>query len=259
MFSRFVIVLISFYLIFPLFLTFLYSMFRQWHDILPVGFTLSFYVSLFTDAAFLAPLARTIIISFLPVAICTVVMLSAVYVTSIVHPEWEKYMQILCTIPYALQGVILAISILSLYSGMPLPFSNRIVMLTGAYCVIILPYMYRGVQNSLQATDAKSLMAAAQLLGLSHFKAYIFVVVPNIVKGIKVSALLSVALLFGDFVIVNIIGGSYYTTAQTFLYHHLMRKSGQKASALIVVLFLVTLVISAGAFSAGKRKKPQGE
>ena len=258
-FSLTVISLISIYLLLPLLLTFFYSLFRQWNTILPKNFTLEHYVRLFADGAFLAPLIRTVVISFLPVAICAAAVLMAVYVTSIIHPGLEKYIQIICTIPYALQGVILAISVLSLYSGMPLPFSNRIVMLVGTYCVVILPYMYRGIQNSLTAVDAKSLMSAAQLLGLSHFGAYVKVIVPNIVKGIKVSVMLSVALLFGDFVIVNIIGGSYYTTAQTYLYHHLMHKSGQRASALIVVMFIVTLIISASAFTERKKKLPEAE
>ena len=236
-------------------MTFFYSIFRQWTDILPVGFTLEFYADIFTDRAFLIPLLRTLIISFVPVLICAVSVILAVYVTSIVHPRLEKIMQTLCTIPYALQGVILAISVLSLYSGVPAPFSNRVVLLTGTYCVVILPYMYRGILNNLISVDAKNLIAAAQIIGLSRFGAYIRVVVPNILKGVKISVMLSVSLLFGDFVIVNTIGGSYFVTAQVFLFKNLMRVSGQRASAFIIILFSVTMTISIIVFFSQKKNK----
>jgi putative spermidine/putrescine transport system permease protein len=245
--SRIIIVLICLYLTLPLLLTFLYSLFTQWNDVLPQGFTLQYYAQIFADSSFLLPLLRTVAISFLPVGISTGIILCAVFVTSIVKPKLQKVMQVLCTIPYALQGIILAISVLSLYSGAPLPFSNRILMLVGTYSVVILPYIYRGIQNSLHSINARQLIESAQLLGLTPFRAYFKVVVPNILKGIKVSAMLAVALLFGDFVMVNIIGGSYYQTAQMYLYKQ-MFQSGQLTSAVIVILFAVTMLISGSVF-----------
>lgn len=156
-------------------------------------------------------------------------------------------MEIVCTIPYALQGIILAISVLSLYSGLPLPFSNRILMLTGTYCVLVLPYIYRGIRNNLNAINALQLIQAAQLLGAGKLQAYLRIVVPNIRSGITVAAMLGMAILFGDFVVINIIGGSYYETVQIHLYKILFR-SGQLSSAVIVVLFAVTLLISGSVF-----------
>lgn len=252
--SLVVIVLFCVYLLLPLFLTFLYSVFTQWTSLVPQGFTLQFYVQLFTSEGFLLPLLRTVIISIVPVVLCTIAMLMAMYVVVVYHPRWEKYVQIACTIPYALQGIILAISVVSLYSGMPLPFSNRILMLTGTYCVLVLPYIYRGIRNSLNTINALQLIQAAQLLGAGKLQAYLRVVVPNIRSGITVSAMLGMAILFGDFVVVNIIGGSYYETAQMHLYK-IMFRSGQLSSAVIVVLFAVTLIISGSVFFKRKGKK----
>jgi putative spermidine/putrescine transport system permease protein len=245
--ARVTIVLICLYLLLPLLLTFLYSLFRQWNGVLPQGVTPDYYARIFSDGSFLLSLARTVVISLAPVGLAVVIVLPAVYVTSVVMPEYEKVMQVLCTIPYALQGIILAISIVSLYAGAPFPFSNRVLMLVGTYCVVILPYIYRGIKNSLYAVNAKQLIESALLLGLTPFRAYIRVVVPNIIRGIKVSAMLAAALLFGDFAMVNIIGGSYFQTAQMYLYRQLFQ-SGQVSSAVIMILFIVTLVISGGVF-----------
>lgn len=91
------------------------------------------------------------------------------------------------------------------------------------------------------------MIEAAELLGAGKLQAYLRVIVPNLRSGITVSALLGMAVLFGDFVVVNIIGGSYYETAQMHLYKILFR-SGQLSSAVIVVLFAVTLLISGTVF-----------
>ncbi|NLI21022.1 MAG: ABC transporter permease subunit [Clostridiales bacterium] len=239
-----VMALVSVYLILPLMLTFLYSLFQEWTSILPTGLTLRYYADLFADPGFYMPIVRTMIISTVPVLLCSLITLLAMYVVVVHHPRWQKIMQILCTVPYSLQGVILAISVLALYSGLPLPFSDRIAMLVCTYCVLILPYTYRGIQNSLNAINARQMIEAAQLLGCHPLAAYLRVVVPNLVSGITVSAMLSVSLLFGDFVVVNIIGGSYYSTAQMYLYK-MMFRSGQQTSAMIVILFMLTLLISA--------------
>ncbi len=249
-----IMVLLSAYLILPLGLTFLYSLFQEWTSMLPTGFTLRYYVDLFQDPGFYLPILRTLIISTVPVLLCTAITILAMYVIVVHHPKWQKYMQIFCTIPYSLQGVILAISILALYSGLPLPFSDRIAMLVCTYCILILPYIYRGIQNSLNAINARQLIEAAMLLGYKPLAAYLRVVVPNLLSGITVSFLLSVSLLFGDFVVVNIIGGSYYPTAQMYLYK-MMFRSGQQTSAMIVILFALTLLISAGVLVLQQRNK----
>ncbi len=249
--SKFIMWIIAVYLLLPLFLTFIYSMYTEWNDIFPRGFTLKYYVQLFSDGQFWIALLRTVMIAFVPVVLVVGMLLLVMYVTTVYHPEWDRYVNILCTMPYAIQGIILPISIISLYSGAPGILSNRIFLLILTYCIVILPYMYQGIKNSLSTIDVKRVLEAAQLLGASKFYAFFKIVVPSILTSILIASLLSIAIVFGDFAIVNIIAGSYYTTAQVYLYRNLST-SGQFVSSIIVVLFLVTLAISIFAF---KKKK----
>lgn len=246
--SLFIIIAISFYLVLPIAFTFLYSIFTEWNEVLPKGITLRYYIEVLTSSQFLLSLLRTVIISILPIVLCSVILLLAMYVVVVYAPKYDKYVQILCTIPFALQGVIIAIGVLSLYANAPLPFSNRLLMLTGTYCILILPYMYQGIRNSLHSVNAHGLIEAAQILGAGKFYSFFAVVVPNILSGITVSALLSAAIIFGDFIIVNIIGGNYYVTSQVYLYKS-MFQSGQLTSAISIVLFMATLLIAAGVYS----------
>lgn len=241
--SKLIIIVICLYLALPLLLTFLYSVFTEWNKLLPGGLTLKYYKAIFSDGNFLYSIVRTLIISAIPFVSCTIIVLLALYVIIVYHPGWDKYVQMLCNIPYAIQGIILAISVLSLYVSAPEPFSNRFVMLVLTYCIVILPYIYRGLKNSLDTVGANRLIEAAQMLGANKFYAFFAVVVPNIISGISIVAMLSISIVFGDFAIVNIIGGSYYQTAQMYLYKKLF-VSGQASSAIIVVIFGLTLIVS---------------
>lgn len=245
--SLFILLLLCVYLLLPLAATLLYSLFSEWSSVVPTGFTLNAYRELFADAGFWASVGRTVVISILPVAVCTLFVLLAMYVVVVYLPGLDRYMQLLCTIPYAMQGVILAISVLSLYADAPGPLSNRVLMLTSTYCIVVLPYVYQGIKNALFGVNAARLIEAAQMLGASRLYAYFRVVVPNIFSGVTVSAMLAMAIVFGDFVVINTMGGGYFHTAQMYLYE-IMKKSGQRAGAVIVVLFVVTLLISAAVF-----------
>lgn len=241
--SATVIVLICLYLLLPLLLTFLYSVFAQWTSVLPRGFTLRYFAQLFSDQRFLAALGRSVVIAVVPVLVCTAVVLLALYAVTVYLPELEKLMQVLCMIPYAIQGIVLAIGILSLYSDSPAPFSDRTVLLTAAYCIMVLPYLYQGIRNSMNAVGTKRLMETAEILGAGKLYAFFHMIVPNILSGVVISMMLSFSMAFGDFAMVNTIGGSYYETAQMYLYKTLS-VSGQFSSAMIAVLFLTVLLIS---------------
>lgn len=249
--QKIILFLIGFFLMFPLVVTFIYSFFTEWMDVLPKGFTLRGYGELFGDGLFWASMLRTVIISIVPIVLCTIIILLAMYVVVIYLPGVEKILQIFCTIPYALQGVILPISIIALYANAPEPFSNRIFMLVSTYCIVVLPYIYQGIRNNLYGIQASKLIEAAQMLGASRFYAFFRIVVPNIMNGVTVSAMLAMAIVFGDFTIINTMAGNYFPTSQMYLFAA-MKQSSQKASAVIIILFLVTLLISGSVFLLNK-------
>ena len=58
---------IGIYLMLPLLFTFIYSMFSEWMDVMPTGFTLRAYAEIFSDGAFWMSIGRTIVISILPI------------------------------------------------------------------------------------------------------------------------------------------------------------------------------------------------
>ena len=67
---------------------------------------------------------------------------------------------------------------------------------------------------------------------------------PTILTGITVSSLLALGLLFGDYVISRNLSSSNVNNMQQFLYQS-MKRSSTEASAVFVVIMLITFAITA--------------
>ena len=242
--AKIFLAVVTVYLLLPFATTFIYSLFTEWTDILPRGFTLRNYINLFTNATFWGSLGRTLVLCIASVLITITLILLAMYVVVAVNRKLAGVMQLLCMIPYALQGVILSIGIISLYTGTGTILSNRMFMLFGAYTILVLPYIYQGIRNALNAIDAEMLIEAAEMLGCGRFRAYVQVVLPNILSGVLVSSLLAQSIIFGDFVLANNIAGTNYQNIQVFLESNMDVSSGL-SSAIVVVIFVVVALVTA--------------
>ena len=245
-------VLIMIWLLLPLAATIIYSLFEDWTGIIPRGFTLANYEKIFTDPAFLTSMYQTVLICVIPILLTVLVMLLALFVVTVYFPKLEKYVQMLSMIPYTIQGVILSVSILVLYARSESVLGNRMVMLIGAYCIIILPHIFNGIRNGMRAVNMNMLLEAAEMLGESKFRAFFKIIVPNILPGITVSSLLAVSLLFGDYVIIRNLSSTNVNNMQKFLYQA-MKRSSTEASAVFVVIMMLTFAITALVLAAQSR------
>ena len=261
--ANIVMTIVIIWLLIPLAATIVYSLFEDWTGIIPKGFTLANYELIFSDSSFLTAMYQTVLICIIPIVITIILVLLALFVVTVYFPRLEKYMQILCMIPYTIQGVILSVSILVLYAKNGSILSDRMVMLIGAYCIIILPHIYNGIRNGMRAINMNMLLEAAEMLGDSKLKAFFKVIVPNIITGITVSSLLAVSLLFGDYVIIRNLSSTNVNNMQKFLYQA-MKRSSTEASAVFVVIMLITcaitaIVLSLQSRSGAEKVSKQGE
>jgi putative spermidine/putrescine transport system permease protein len=244
--------LVMLYLVVPLLATTLYAFSTEWSDtILPKGFTIRWFMDLFRDPAFLQALGRSLLLATGTMLASLVIMVPAIFAIVFYAPKLERLVQSLNVITYAMPGVIMAVGLIRAYSDLSIPM---ILVVSGAYFVSILPYMYQGTRNSLRTIHAKSLMEAAEILGASPFTAFRKVIVPNILPGTIVSALLSFSILFGEFVIVNLLVGGQYETVQIYLYSKLTQ-SGHIASAVVVCYFFLMALVSAVIVKVTQQKK----
>ncbi|MCK9918176.1 ABC transporter permease subunit, partial [Microbacteriaceae bacterium K1510] len=189
---RLIVAAVMLYLLIPLLATFLYSIATDWYrTVLPEGYTFSWYTGLVEDPRFLDALGRTMFVCLTTIIISLVVMVLTIFVVSVYFPRWERMLQAVVMLPYAVPPVVAAVGLIKIYSSGPIALSGTLWLLIAAYFVAILPYMYQGIRNSMRTVDAVSLIDAAELLGATKLKAFRLVIFPNILPGVLVSTLLS--------------------------------------------------------------------
>ena len=250
---RVLMLLLMVYLLLPLLATFLYAFATQWQTtVLPQGWTLEWVGSMFEDIRFVEALWTSLYLCLISVALSLVVMLPAVFVITVYLPRWETFMKGLVVLPYAVPGVVAAVGLIRTYSSQPFDLAGTAYLLIGAYFVVILPYMYQGIRNSLLTVSAVELLNAAELLGARRARAFVTIILPNIWPGVMVSTLLSFSVLFGEFVLTNMLVGGHIQTIQVYLYRR-VGESGHLASAIAITYFLFILAISMVLMKLGKK------
>ncbi|SPF45903.1 ABC-type spermidine/putrescine transport system, permease component II [Candidatus Desulfosporosinus infrequens] len=236
--------LIFAYLFFPIVATILFSVATRWSTtILPEGYTLAYYHQLFTSPEFAHSLSRTIYASFATIILSILLIVPSLCMAIVYYPRLEKLFEILSILPFAMPGVILAIGMIQMYSRGPLRITNIPWILIGSYFVLILPFMYQSIKNSFRSLNVKALTEAAIMLGCGKFETFVKLIFPNVLRGVITAALISVSVLFGEFVLANLLVGDNYETIQIYLYK-LQKVDVHMANALVAAYFLVILLMS---------------
>lgn len=249
-----IVTLLALYLIIPLFVTLVYSLATSWTTtILPSGLTLKWYAQMFEDPTFINALIRTLVLIIVSMAVVILVMLPTVVIVSMHFPRLEKLFQSIVLLPYAMPGIILASGLLQTYSSIEVP---KLILVGGAYFIVVMPYMYQGIRNSLHSVNMSSMIEAAELLGANQLKIFFSVIIPNIKKGILVSSLLSFSILFGEFTLTNLVVGGNYETIQIYLFR-IMQVSGHISSAVVIAYLFVLSILSflIIMFTNGRKRK----
>ncbi|CAM4413468.1 ABC transporter permease subunit [Paenibacillus alkaliterrae] len=250
---RNLMLLLMMYLLLPLLATGLYAFAKDWQDsLLPDRWTFEWFGGMFRDIRFLDALWTSFYLCLISVTLSLVIMLPAVFVITIYLPRWESFMKGVVVLPYAVPGVVAAVGLIRTYSSGPIDIAGTAYLLIGAYFIAILPYMYQGIRNSLLTVSAVELLSAAELLGAHRMRAFVTVILPNIWPGVIVSTLLSFSVLFGEFVLTNMLVGGHIQTIQIYLVQR-MNESGHLASAIAISYFVFILLLSMVLMKLGKR------
>lgn len=255
--AKMVLLLILGYLFFPIVATILFSVATKWSTtILPEGYTLSYYRHLFTNPEFVQSLLRTVYVSCATITLSILLIVPSLYMAIVYYPRLEKLFEILSILPFAMPGVILAIGMIQMYSSGPVRITSTPWILTGSYFILILPFMYQATKNSFRTINVKALTEAAIMLGCNKLEAFVKVIFPNVLRGVISAALISVSVLFGEFVLANLLVGDNYETIQIYLYK-LQKVDGHLSNALVASYFLVILLMSLLLIWLAFRRKKQ--
>ncbi|MEN3261241.1 ABC transporter permease subunit [Sodalis endosymbiont of Spalangia cameroni] len=252
---RGVVALLLVILLLPLAATLVYALSTTWGaTILPQGFQLKWFADLWRDPRFLAALGHSLLICLGALLLSVLLVLPVIFVIAYYFPWLDGVMNILILLPFAVPPVVSSVGLLQLYSDGPLTLTGTPWILVCCYFTLMLPFIYRAVNNNLQAINLRDLMDAAHLLGASTAQAALLVILPNLRKGCMIAMLLSFSFLIGEFVFANLLVGNRYETLQVYLYN-MRNGSGHFTSALVISYFVVVLLLTLLANALGREKE----
>ncbi len=202
------------------------------------GFSLNWYVELFSRRDIMEALGNSIILAALSGTFAVIIgTLGALGMTKTTC-RFNGVISYLSTIPLMIPEIILGMVFLAVFSLMGLPFG--MLTLTIAHTAFCIPYIFIMVSARLIGMD-KSLEEAARDLGASQKRAFFDIILPLIMPAILSGALLAFAMSFDDVVISIFTTGARVNLLPIKIYTKLKTGVTPEISALATIILLVTI------------------
>ncbi|UOO80996.1 ABC transporter permease subunit [Uruburuella testudinis] len=228
----------------PVAATLMYATSSNWsRTILPENWTLKWLLEIWSNPRFLKASLYSALLSTTAAVLSIVIVFPVLLAVHTSHPKWEKWISPVLVLPFTLPPVVASVGMLQLYSGVLSTFAGTFLVLTGCYFTIVLPFVYRSLDNNFRAISVKDLIEASALLGASRLQTVRHILMPNLKRGLTVAFFISIAFLIGEFVFINILSGGHLETIQIYLYS-LKNRSGHLSSAVVISYFMVMLLIT---------------
>jgi putative spermidine/putrescine transport system permease protein len=234
--------------------------------LIPLGATLVFglsgnpplvsYQEILTDKDFYSTMLISLELSVVATLLSLLLIAPTVYWVQIRLPQLRVLLELLSLVPFAVPAIILSLGLLEVYgtpnllttilslglvpllSNPPFVIANTPPLLACAYVIISLPFVYRPIDNSLRALNARVLTEAAQSLGAGWWSTFLRVILPNIWPGMISAALLTFSTAMGEFTLASLFG--------IYTFPNYLDQTGQmdprKAASLSVFSFALTLI-----------------
>jgi putative spermidine/putrescine transport system permease protein len=159
-------------------------------------------------------------------------------------PRVRRVLEFACLLPIALPAIALVPGIAVVYNSVYQVFGGSALTLAFVYVILALPFAYRALDAGFGAIDAQTLSEAARTLGYSWPMVIVRVLVPNLRSSIMSAAVITVALVLGEFTIASLLN---FTTLQVVI--NLVGKRDAEVSvavslAALIFGFILLLIIS---------------
>lgn len=163
-------------------------------------------------------------------------------------PRLGRVIELLCLLPLTIPAIVLVVGWVPIYLWInyftPVQFQSSPLVLTFAYVILVLPYVYRTLDTGLQAIDVRTLSEAARSLGAGWATVMLRVITPNMGSAVLNSALLSVSIVLGEFTVASLLN---YVNLQVAMQHISQQNAGVSvavATAALLFIFVLLLLLT---------------
>lgn len=159
-------------------------------------------------------------------------------------PGMRRVVEYICLLPLTIPALVLVVGLAPIYLWVTYFFGDSPLTLSFAYVILVLPYAYRAIDAGLAAIDVSTMSEAARSLGAGWPTVMWRVVVPNVRPAIINAALLSVALVMGEFTIAQLLNYQNLQVAISLLGRANAGVSIAVSLASLLLAFALLLVLS---------------
>jgi putative spermidine/putrescine transport system permease protein len=167
-------------------------------------------------------------------------------------PGLRRAIENISLLPLTIPAIVLVVGFSPMYQWMGINLSDSILTLSFAYAILVLPYAYRALDAGLAAIDVKTLSEAARSLGAGWFTVMWRVIVPNISSALLNAALLSVALVLGEYTIAN---NLLYPNLQVEIVSLARTNAGVSIAVAVASLLFAFVLLVTLSFVGGSRRQ----
>ncbi|WP_423363323.1 ABC transporter permease [Mycoplasma sp. P36-A1] len=213
------------------------------------GFTLKWYIEIFTDKSLFTAIMNTWAIAIAATAIATVAgTLIAIGINSLKR-KYRNIVLFLNNMPILNADIVTGISLMLVFSILGFTFGPY-TMLT-AHVFFCIPFVVLSVMPKLKQIDNNTYDAARDL-GCTHYQAIRKVIIPAIKTGIISGALIAFTMSIDDFIISYYTTGDGFSNFSTWIYSRMNRRSFSPAAYAyntIITLGILGVLIYINMFS----------
>lgn len=202
------------------------------------GFTIDWYIMALTSKAFMSSLQLSLIIGIVATLIALIVGIPSAYVLSRDRFKGKKFLNTFFLSPTLIPGIVVGYSIFQMIVvNLRLPIVPGLII---GHFLISVPYVIRVVGSSMEQVDV-SIEEAAWTLGCTKKRAFVTVLLPNIVSGIFAAFMLAFVNSFNNVPVSMFLSGPGVTMLPTTLLSYMEFNYDPSVSALSVILMFVTI------------------
>ncbi len=252
--ARVMLLLVMLYLLVPLGATLVFGL-DNGH-----GYDLTALSDIVSDPDFSQTLIMSLELAAATTLFVVALVTPTVYWMQLRLPQARPLLELLSLLPFAVPAIVLAVGLLQEYGGAAGPLVNLLslglvpllstgvnvldtpLLLVCSYGVLVLPFVYRPLDNSLRAIHTRVLTEAAYSLGCGWWRTFLTIILPNIWPGVISAALLTFSTVMGEFTLASLF--NIYT------FPIYLNVTGQndphKAAVLSILSFIFTLLCVLG-------------
>ena len=244
-----ILVLAGLFFATPLVMT---AAFSLWEGGSHYGFAV--YKLLWNSPKLFEAMALSIELALATVAALVLLLVPAMIFMHIAAPRLRPLFEFIATLPFVVPAIALVAGLSALITG-PDWLIGTPFYLVIPYFFLALPYAYRSIDVGIRAIDLTTLTEAGQSLGAGMGQIIVMVVLPSLRSAMVGSALLTLAVVFGEFTFANVL---LFHTYAVYL-NEIGQHEVTAAAALSAASFLLTWIAMLGVLLAGGgRAAPPG-